>query len=265
VTEDMAEGIADDLRTLKPGHGVEFAKLQKATYLMAVLPEAYRENPHAARAFLVRALDILARQDHRYYALINAFNLFGDHGLPTLRERRQWLAKKESRSVDTIENWEEWAINEFTIVLTTLSNKLPTVTINAHIPSDLIAHFEPTDVSGRVQPIWVSGMGAIGHVSQVVIRREGQGDQVQLGRPVLPSLPMILYRTDDRPPYRLVLSMAFLGKQPAAVSAYISEDLTGLVLGSESGQVAVNDDGVWAAAFPLPRANTYFALAWNTS
>ena len=106
------EGLRDNLKYIRRGRGLTFAKLAESQYLMEALGEPPLNVAYERLAGMVRMLG----EDVQAMALRNAYAI--DMPAPdTLTRRRERIAGIHGLSIDTIELYERNMIDELALRL----------------------------------------------------------------------------------------------------------------------------------------------------
>jgi len=203
-------------------------------------------HPEQAIHIIEKYIDDLPTYRYRE-ALKNAYDINGDHDLRTL-ERRRKLAEKLAVSVETIENYENRAIDELAAALRT--RRIITVGALDHLLVKATVYDE--------------------RISKVVITGEAGQTSFVLSEKLNPnsyaSLPTLQYHLPGHVKIKdLTLQVDFGFAPPLAIWAMRGRDLEIMAFGDDRIEATTNDNGVATVRWSGVReaATPIFALYWR--
>lgn len=119
--------LREELQYLRKGQGLTLARLRRASLVLEALGAP--ENPSVAQARIKALLEEMGHDRRDVQALWQAFALTGPQGHNLTNRREAFASQVGVRSSDTVENWENHALDELQLRLSV-----------APVPEDLARH-----------------------------------------------------------------------------------------------------------------------------
>jgi len=243
--------LGHELRALRQRQGVTAARIVKSPQLASLLRGEKAELSGGASLLDVFTLllntDIISDERDRE-ALSNALGV-GFSRARTLTDRRREFASKHERHPDTIESWENAAIEE---LVQKMSDQAFSLWLES--PIDQIDHFSV--VRGyQTRYIFITGIPEAG-VDSPVLRGQNNTN--------LPSLPMSVFEArSGLSTSRLILRVAFEGPTPAIIWAAPAASIYELIFASKRKWLTVDDKNMVHIVFNNPKPKTLYAICWQ--
>lgn len=250
------EGVAQELRELRKRHGISTSRVAGSQQIMQAFSASRKDGGHAspeeAKEVILAFIDQGIADSLSAQALRNALGGTKDSAR-TLTERRQSFADKQGRHPDTVENWENAAIDTLAQIISgpLLSSSGRTSRMVGYPPLEVFA-----EVTGKnTRRITVRGL--LGVPPEQVI-------EARVNRVTAPSLPLFIYQLQEgmQPPELLMVAI-FIGVAPPSIWATKGRSLYDIMFSTQRQPLQLDQYQRAHIAFGSPDADQYYAICWS--